>query len=108
LEHSIATFASVLAQKGTAMSREEMIQFLLLDGLEHRNDHEHSAWLKTAAEDELRILTQMSDNELAAEFARRGLCDDRLASEDLGEFDGDHVEIRGLVRGDAADCLLFE
>lgn len=77
------------------MSREHLIQLLVIDSLEHANDMRRYLWLQQVLESGFRGFAKMSDAELEEEIhARRLDPDEDTAVEDA---DIDHADDDGDI-----------
>jgi hypothetical protein len=95
------------------MHREQVIEALVIDTLVKILDRERLFWLQEILENGFPGFSRMSDDELRAEIARRGLGQDHsmagAADEHCGEDDADAqgLMLSGL-ESDRRDARAFE
>lgn len=93
------------------MSREHLIQMLVIDSIEHASDMRRYRWLQQVLEGGFRGFANMSDAELTEETrARRLDLDDDVTEEDpdnnRGYDDGDiEVLLQGYAEHSRADAV---
>lgn len=80
------------------MSREEMIQQLIFDLLEHASDMNRYRWLQQVLETGFRGFANMTDAELAGQVQARGLdSGESTGNEDNDSFDVEDISVNDIL-----------
>jgi len=88
-----------------AMSREEMVQMLVLDSVEHGGDFRRYAWLQSALEHGFCGYATMSRQALLKEMGWRGLSTNVMSDDNTLDGENEAIDIASLL-GDHRSAIM--